>query len=96
MGIVNTCRQHGIENILVSSITCRPMYQNKVDKVNSLLKYYASIYGFRYIENSRIQPEHIKESDGVHLIHEGVCILADNYLAHINRHSLSQFQSFYD
>ena len=96
MDIVITCRRNGIERIYVSSITCRPEYQTKVNKVNSLLKYYAGIYKFVYIDNACIKPEHINKSDGVHLLREGLRLLSNNYLAHINSHSLSHFTCIWD
>ena len=95
MDIVNTCRSNCIKQIFVSSITCRPNHQTKVDKVNNLLKYYAGIYKFIYIDNSCIKSEHINR-DGVHLSKEGVQLLSNNYLAHINSHSLSPFKSIWD
>ena len=94
--IVNTCHRNGIEKLFVSSITCRPDYQKKVDKVNEHLKYYAGIYNFKFIDNSYIREEHIKKSDGVHLKERGIGILANNYLAHLNGHSLSPFDSIWD
>ena len=95
MDIVNTCRRNGTEKVLVSSITCRPEYQVKVDKINSLLKYYASIYNFVFIDNACITPEHIK-GDGVHLEKEGIRLLANNYLKYLNRPSLLPFTSIWD
>ena len=71
MDIVNTCRSNCIEQIFVSSITCRPNHQTKVDKVNNLLKYYAGIYKFIYTDNSCIKSEYINR-DEVHLSKEGV------------------------
>ena len=89
MDIVNTCRS----SFFVSSITHRPNHQTKVDKI--LLKYYAGIYKFIYIDNSCIKSEHINR-DEVHLSKEGVQLLSNNYLAHINSHSLSPFKSIWD
>ena len=96
MDIVNTCRSNGIKRIFVSSITCRPHYQPKVDKANDLLRYYAGIYKFVYIDNACIQSEHINKRDGVHLLKEGVWLLCNNYLSHINSQSLSPFNSIWD
>ena len=96
MDIVNTCRRHGVERIFVSSITCRPDLQTKVDKVNNLLKYHAGIYKFVYIDNACIESEHINKREGVHLLREGVRLLANNYLAHINSHSIIPFASIWD
>ena len=78
--IVNTCRRKCAEKVFVSSIRCRPKYQSDVKKVNDLLKYYAAIYNFEYIDNSCIKPMHIND-DGVHLHSAGIDLLADKYLA---------------
>ena len=93
--IVESCRNGGVLKIFVSSITCRPLYQEKIDSVNKLLKYYAGIYRYEFIDNSGITKEHLKK-DGVHLLHSGICILANNFLAHINRPSLLPFNSIWD
>ena len=93
--IVETCRRGGVLKIFVSSITCRPIYQEKIDEVNELLKYYAGIYNYEFIDNSGIRKEHLK-NDGVHLLKSGICILANNFLRHINRASLLPFKSIWD
>ena len=85
--IVKTCVREGVKNIFVSSIMYRQTYQPKIDKINDLLQYNAGIYGYKYIDNSCIRKEHVKK-DGVHLNKEGICIFANNFLAHLNRPSL--------
>ena len=93
--IVKTCRNGGVSRILVSSITYRPLYKDKINQINDLLKYYAGIYDFEYIDNSSIWENHIKR-DGVHLNQEGICILADNFLNYLNRPSLSPFNAIWN
>ena len=83
LDIVQTCREGGINRILVSSITCRPHFQTKINEVNELLQYYSGIHNYEYIDNSRIREKHLK-SDGVHLNKEGICILSNNFLAYLN------------
>ena len=93
--IVNSCRRSGLRKIYVSSITCRPLYQAKINKVSELLEYYASIYNYEYIDNYNITEKHVS-NDGVHLTKTGIYILANNFLSHLNRVSLLPFQSIWD
>ena len=84
LDIVDISRKGGVQNIFVSSITCRPLYQAKIDGLNRLLKDYAAYYNYTYIDNSRIQESHVRK-DGVHLNQEGISILANNFLYYLNR-----------
>ena len=52
--IVDICRQYGIKSIFVSSITCRPEFQRRVDAINKLLKEKAIKYNYEFIDNARI------------------------------------------
>ena len=58
-----------------------------VDEVNELLYYNSGIYGYTFIDNKGIREEHLRD-DGVHLNQMGINILANNFLAHLNRRSL--------
>ena len=93
--IAKTCRSKGVKNVFVSSITCRPEYQRQIDDINRLLQYYAGIYNYVFIDNSCITKKHLKR-DGVHLNKEGICILASNFLAHLNAQPLLPFESIWD
>ena len=95
MEIVKSCHNGGVEKIYVSSITCRPMYQEKVDKVNKLLQQYVQIYNYEFINNADIKEIHLR-NDGVHLNNEGIYILADNFLNHINKPSTFSSSSIWD
>ena len=81
--IVKTCQREGVRKIFVSSITCRPLYQKKINRVNEFLQHYANIFKYECIDNACIKEEHLKK-DGVHLNQEGICILARIFLAHLN------------
>ena len=35
--IVNICHREGVNEVFVSSLTCRPKYQHKVEQINYLL-----------------------------------------------------------
>ena len=93
--IVETCRRGGVQTIFISSLTCRPSYQREINEINNLLKYYADIYNFTFIDNVRIRKEHLWK-DGVHLNDEGISILTNNYITHLNRPSLARFHSIWD
>ena len=87
MQIVKTFRNAGVKKIFVSSVTCRPRYQNKVNKLNELLQHYAGVYGFDYIDNACIVEKHLvkdRRNDSVHLNREGIRILTNNFLAYLN------------
>ena len=94
MDIVKSCRSGGVKRIYVSSITCRPSYQGKIDEINKLLQYYAGIYKYEYIDNSCIKEVHLKR-DGVHLNYQGTCLLADNFLTPLNNF-IYPFESIWD
>ena len=94
MQIVHTCHRNHVRKIYVSSITHRPKYQSKIDKINELLQYNAGIFNYDFINNSGISEHHLRR-DGVHLNRDGVCILANNFLTHLNRPSLP-FDSIWD
>ena len=91
--IVNTCRKGGINDIFVSALTCRPSYQNKVENINTLLKRYASINNYTYIDNSNIMQEHLR-GDNLHLKEVGIIKLAKNFLYYLNKPSI--FESIWD
>ena len=62
--IVETCRNAGVKNILVSSITCRPKFQCKVDGVNRLLQENAVYYKYDFIDNECIREIYLKGGGG--------------------------------
>ena len=93
--IVKTCLHGGVKDIFVSSITCRPSYQTQINQVNKLLQYYAGAYNYKFIDNACIRSAHLQR-DGVHLNKEGICILAKNFLAHINVNSVTFIESIWD
>ena len=94
INIAKTCKDGGVKRIYISSITCRPSHQEKIDKINELLQYYAGIYRYEYIDNASIKEVHLKR-DGVHLNYEGTCLLANNFLSHLNNF-LFPFESIWD
>ena len=72
-------REKGIQNIAVSSMT--PRYRLKWDilNINHLLKHLCKSNNYHFIDNSNINYyDHVCD-DGVHLNHDGVYMLTNNY-----------------
>lgn len=84
MEVVNECRQGGVNDIFVCSITSRPSHQEKINSLNSLLLRNAFQYDYHYIENSNIKPHHLWR-DQLHLNNAGVAVYTNNILEHVNR-----------
>ena len=93
--VVQTCRQGGVNEIYVSSITCRPQFQEKINEINKLLEYYAGINNYMFIDNHCIGMEHLQR-DKLHLNKEGIRILTNNFLNHVNSISLLAFNKIWD
>ena len=87
--IVETCQQEGVRNIFISSITCRPQHQSKIDALNRLLREYAPYYKYEYIDNANIQQGRHLRKDLTHLNREGIFLLVSNFLSHLNKPSIS-------
>ena len=94
--IVEIFKEGGVRNIFVSSITCPLLHQRKVDGVNRILQEYAGHHDYVFIDNACIRERHLK-GDGTHLNKDGVIILANNFLSHLNLPSVSlPFHSIWD
>ena len=79
----------------MSGITCRPKFKVKIDEINNLLKTNAGICNSTYIDNTNIRKQHLW-TDDLHLNREGTRVLANNYLAHLNRPALLPFDKIWD
>ena len=86
------CRNGGVNNIIVSSITPRPAFKAKLEEVNRLLRLNASTHNYIFCDNSNINRNHIW-NDNVHLNNEGITLLAINYLDILQRRE--HFYDFY-
>ena len=96
LDIVDICRKHGVKNILVSSITCRPEFQWKIDDINKLLQDNSVRYSYVFINNGNINENHLKR-DQLHLNHHGTILLTNNFLFHLNRPCVTYpFASIWD
>ena len=94
--IVESCRHSGVKQIFVSSLICRSAYQKEINEINKLLKYYAGIYKFVFIDNSGIIREEHLWKDRIHLNNQGIYLLTNNYASHLNRPSLLPFENIWD
>ena len=92
--IVEKCHDHGINEIFVSGITCRPQYQEQILKINKILKDNAGGYYYTFIDNSDIVERHLWK-DNLHLNKQGTINLACNFLDSLNKFSLDG-QTIYD
>ena len=92
INLVNMCRNGGVNDIIVSSITTRPAFQTKLEEVNRLLQVNAGTHNYIFADNSNIHHNHLW-NDKIHLNNEGISLLAKNYLdiLHKNPH----FYDFY-
>ena len=73
------CRDAGVNNILISSITKRKNFglQKIINEVNDFLADGCNINRFTFINNSNIVESDICQ-DRLHLSHSGTCKLANN------------------
>ena len=51
---VDLCYRNGVTNVYVSGITCREEYQEKIDKINELLKNGTRGMNYTFIDNGNI------------------------------------------
>lgn len=92
LGTVDKCRIYGVNEIFVSGLTCRPMYQTQVNKINTLLRQNTGAYEYKFIDNSDIMEKHLWK-DRLHLNDQGIINLACNFLDSFNKRAY--FENFY-
>ena len=89
-GIFETCREHGVENVIFSSIVirkCRRDIEEKRLLVNSLLKGLCEMEWVGngiFVDNGNIFYSDLY-TDGLHLVESGSIKLANNILRCVNR-----------
>ena len=66
----------------------------KINEINKLLEYYAGIHDYEFIDNGCIGREHLQR-DQLHLNREGISILTNNFLSHVNSISLLAFNNIW-
>ena len=87
--IGRTCRQSGVKDIFISSITYRsnPNEMKRVREINNILKSMCVAENFIFICNDSIGKEHLWK-DGLHLLDGGTNILANNFIKSLNENLL--------
>ena len=83
LNVVKKCQKHGVNEVYVSGITCRPNFQDEINGINQLLQTNAGNHGYTYINNDNIQEEHLWD-DRVHLSNTGIYLLQSNFLIFLN------------
>ena len=81
--IVETCHNHGVNHVFVSSIPYRVGKNVEVQEVNNYLRARAILNDYTYINNMSINEHHVC-GDGVHLKYGGTMILKRNFLRAVN------------
>ena len=59
----NRCKDYGVNQVLVSSLTCRPGHDRDINEVNALLKSKQLTHDFTLIFNENIHASHIWRDD---------------------------------
>lgn len=60
-----SCREHGINQIIISLLTVRRGFEEKIKQVNTLLKDYCRAAHFYFVEHPNISLKHLY--DGLHI-----------------------------
>ena len=90
--IVNTileigklCQSRGVNDIFISSLICgkNNFQNNKVNRINNLLRSACDSLGFHFIDNSSIARNHLA-GDGIHLNYAGTEVLLENIAFYLN------------
>ena len=74
----------GVNEIYVPGLTCRPLYQDKINVINRLLSINADKYNYYYIDNSNIKQYQLWK-DNLHLKNNGIYRLAQNFTEQENK-----------
>ena len=90
--IVNTCRNKGVNKIIVSALTIRPKFSAKIGAISKLFSTYANSHNFIFLDNSQIRREHLWK-DKLHLNDEGRILLANNFLKSL--HEPTPYDNWY-
>ena len=82
--IVNICQDAGVNEIYVSGIINRPLFQSRVIELNRILEANAETHHYIFMKNSNITESELWK-DKLHLNNKGVIILANNFIDKMNR-----------
>ena len=85
IGIGNTCRQEGINEIFISSLIIQNKFKSAklIGEINIVLRQLCEEYNFKYIDNINILKCDLWE-DGLHLLDDGLTKLGNNFINAIN------------
>ena len=75
--LINICRNHGVNDVLVSGVVFRNQYLKKVRDLNNFLEANTSTYDFKFISNENITGMDIGK-DNLHLNYTGIRKIAIN------------------
>ena len=76
------CKDYGVNDIVVSLLTARRGYENKVTQVNNLLVDYCRAAHFYFVDHSNITLDHLY--DGLHIDSKYLYLYANNISQQIN------------
>ena len=83
MEVVEVCRNGRVNEIYVSSLICRPAYQERINIINRLLSQNSEKLKYYFIDNSITKTYHLWK-DNLHLKNNGVNMLAYNFIDVVN------------
>ena len=83
LNIVTICKNYGVNSVLVSGITYRRQFKDKIDEINTFINARQLVNDFVFIYNGNINERDIWK-DKVHLSDNGTTKLANNFIKAIN------------
>ena len=92
INVAKKCQKHGVNEVYVAGITCRPGFQEEINVINELLERNAESHNYVYINNNNIQEEHLWD-DELHLNGDGIYLLKSNFLKNLNWPAESYYQT---
>ena len=84
INVVNSCKDHGCNQIFVSGVICRPDAVEKVDQLNNILYQWSFLHGYTFIFNDNIK-EDCLDGGKLHLTTRGSARLSSNFRRALNR-----------
>lgn len=83
LNLVKICRNHGVNDVIVSGITFRYHYLTKLRELNTFLESQKLNYDFKFVNNENIIGKDIGK-DKLHLNYDGIVKIANNITDAIN------------
>ena len=79
LNIVQTCKNYGVNNVLVSGVTYRHQFKDEVREINTFLNARQFIGDYTFIDNDNINEGDLW-NDKLHLNNRGTKKLANNFI----------------